>query len=134
MKFIIDIPESEFKGEIADHFQDFFMRLQAEIQHRLSSNDTLVCGNYELETIEMLLKSFKNATLEQAPRSGELIEQEPSEDVISREPFTDSTICEGFSCDECSFSRKDKGGCILEERVMNLPSAKPQEPERSKND
>lgn len=65
MKFVIDIPEREFKGEIADHFQDFFMRLQAEIQHRLSSNDTLVCGNYELETVEMLLKSFKNATLEQ---------------------------------------------------------------------
>lgn len=65
MKFVIDIPEREFKGEIADRFQDFFMRLQAEIQHRLSSNDTLVCGNYELETIEMLLKSFKNATIEQ---------------------------------------------------------------------
>ena len=55
------------------------------------------------------------------------LEQEPCEDSISREPFTDSTICEGFSCDECSFNRKDKGGCILEERVINLPSAK-QEP------
>ena len=55
------------------------------------------------------------------------LKQEPCEDVISREPFTNSTICEGFSCDECSFNRKDKGGCILEERVMNLPSAK-QEP------
>lgn len=68
MKFVIDIPDREFKGEIADHFQDFFMRLQAEIQHRLSSNDTLVCGNYELETVEMLLKSFKNATIDQEPR------------------------------------------------------------------
>lgn len=55
------------------------------------------------------------------------LEQEPSGDLISREPFTDSTICEGFSCDECSFNRKDKGGCILEERVMDLPSVK-QEP------
>lgn len=59
MKFVIDIPEREFKGEITDCFQDFFMRLQAEIQHHLSSYDTLVCGNYELETVEMLLKSFK---------------------------------------------------------------------------
>ena len=65
MKFVIDIPEREFKSEIADHFQDFFMRLQAEIRYRLNSNDTLVCENYELETVEMLLESFKNATLEQ---------------------------------------------------------------------
>ena len=69
MRFVIDIPEREFKSEIADHFQDFFMRLQAEIQHRLISNDTLVCGNYELETVEMLLKSFKNATLEQESKT-----------------------------------------------------------------
>ena len=48
-------------------------------------------------------------------------------DAISREPFTDSTICEGLSCNECSFNRKDKGGCILEERVMKLPSVTPQQ-------
>lgn len=48
-------------------------------------------------------------------------------DAVSREPFTDSTICEGFSCNECSFNRKDKGGCILEERVMKLPSVTPQQ-------
>ena len=53
-------------------------------------------------------------------------EQEPCEDAISREPFTDSTICEGISCNECSFNRKNKGGCILEERVMRLPSIQPQ--------
>lgn len=51
---------------------------------------------------------------------------EPCGDAISREPFTNSTICEGFSCEECSFNRKDKGGCILEERVMKLPSVTPQ--------
>jgi hypothetical protein len=50
----------------------------------------------------------------------------PCEDAISREPFIDSTICEGISCNECSFNRKDKGGCILEERVMRLPSIQPQ--------
>lgn len=71
------------------------------------------CTYGKLEAVEMAIKALK---------------QESSEDVISREPFTDSTICEGFPCDECSFNRKDKGSCILEERVMNLPSAKPQEP------
>lgn len=71
------------------------------------------CTYGKLEAVEMAIKALK---------------QESSEDVISREPFTDSTICEGFPCDECSFNRKDKGSCILKERVMNLSSAKPQEP------
>lgn len=78
--------------------------------------------------IHMLEPQYDTDHIEDAVEMAiEALEQEPCEDVISREPFTDSTICEGFSCDECSFNRKDKGGCILEERVMNLPSAK-QEP------
>lgn len=55
-----------------------------------------------------------------------LLEQQLCNDAISREPFMDSTICEGISCNECAFNRKDKGGCILEERVMKLPSVTPQ--------
>jgi hypothetical protein len=55
----------------------------------------------------------------------EALEQESCEDCISREPFTDSTICEGFSCNECSFNRKNEGGCILEERVKALPPVTP---------
>ena len=82
MKFVIDIPEREFGVEIADHFQDFYMRLQAEIQHRLSSNDTLLCGNYELGTVEMLLKSFKNATLEQESKTdGDCIREKDDEAI-----------------------------------------------------
>lgn len=56
-----------------------------------------------------------------------LLEQQLCNDAISREPFMDSTICEGISCNECAFNRKDKGGCILEERVMKLPSVTPQQ-------
>jgi predicted Zn-ribbon and HTH transcriptional regulator len=67
MKLEININEKEFGIDIADHFQDFFKRLQAEIKSRLVSNDTLICGNYELEIIEMFLTAFKNATIEQQP-------------------------------------------------------------------
>ncbi len=77
--------------------------------------------------IYIVVDKEKYCVTEQAIKAVKAIkalEQESSEDVISREPFIDSTICEGFSCDECSFNRKDKGGCILEERVMNLPSLK----------
>ena len=67
MKLEIDIDEKEFGVDIENKFQDFFKRLQAEIQNRLISNDTLVCGVYELETIEMFLTAFKNATIEKEP-------------------------------------------------------------------
>lgn len=67
MKLVIDINENEFGIDIENKFQDFFKRLQAEIQSRLISNDTLVCGVYELETIEMFMTAFKNATIEKEP-------------------------------------------------------------------
>lgn len=70
MKLEIDIDEKEFGIDIENKFQDFFKRLQAEIQSRLISNDTLVCGVYELETIEMFLTAFKNATIEQELKKG----------------------------------------------------------------
>ena len=73
----------------------------------LANIDRRVCDDELNEALDMAIKA---------------LEQEPCEDAISRAPFTDSTICEGFSCNECSFNRKDKGGCILEERVKDLPS------------
>lgn len=52
MRIIIDIPEqfeSDYKG---DMFKDFFSRVLYDIQ------DGTLCGNYEEETAEMLLKAF----------------------------------------------------------------------------
>lgn len=52
MRIIIDIPkeyESDYKG---DMFKDFFSRVLCDIQ------DGTLCGNYEEETAEMLLKAF----------------------------------------------------------------------------
>ena len=62
MKIEIDIPEEEFRIDINDKFQDFFQRLNAETKAHLIGGTNLVCGNYELETIEMFLNAFANAT------------------------------------------------------------------------
>lgn len=77
--------------------------------------------NIDKDTLEIQVLKSEN------PDTFKKIFGEPCGDAISREPFTDSTICEGFSCNECSFNRKDKGGCILEERVKALPSVTPQQ-------
>lgn len=80
----------------------------------------------EQESCDKCVYSTKDGYCQYDDIAGTILPFEPCEDAISREPFTDSTICEGFSCEECSFNRKDKGGCILEERVMKLPPVTPQ--------
>lgn len=59
MQIVINVPEKEFGVDIEDKFQDFFKRLEAETREHLMTNTELVCGNYELETIEMFLDAFK---------------------------------------------------------------------------
>ena len=63
MQIVIDISDKEFGIDIDDKFQDFFSRLKAEIKAHLITNTNLVCGAYELETIDMFLKAFNNGTL-----------------------------------------------------------------------
>lgn len=62
MQIVIDIPEEEFGIDIDDKFKDFFSRLKVEIKQHLMTNTSLVCGAYELETIEMFLNAFNNGT------------------------------------------------------------------------
>ena len=74
MQIVIDIPE-EFGIDINDKFQDFFQRLRVEIKEHLISGTGLVCGAYELETIEMFLNAFANSiTLSKG--HGRLIDEE----------------------------------------------------------
>lgn len=61
MKIVIDIPEKEFGIDIDDKFKDFFTRLRVEINGHLISNTNLVCGAYELETVDMFLKAFNDS-------------------------------------------------------------------------
>lgn len=63
IELVIKIPEESFGIDINDKFQDFFYRLKAETQEHLMTNTNLVCGTYELETINMLLEAFKNSIL-----------------------------------------------------------------------
>ena len=63
MQIVINVPEKEFSIEIEDKFQDFFKRLKVETKDHLITNTSLLCGAYELETIEMFLDAFKNCTL-----------------------------------------------------------------------
>ena len=51
------------------------------------------------------------------------------EDAISRQSVIDTTICEGISCNECSFNTLENGesGCLLSERVTRLPSVTPKQ-------
>lgn len=53
MKIIIEIPNYEFNNDVKDKFQDYFNRVKQDIA------DGTLCGNYELETTDMFLASFK---------------------------------------------------------------------------
>lgn len=55
-------------------------------------------------------------------------EQEPCEDAISRQAVLDTTICDGISCNECSFNEIDgEPSCLLHARIDELPPVRPQE-------
>ena len=62
MKVLIEIP-SEFERDFNDdRFEDCFHRLLNDTYDRIENNDILLAGNYEIETLEMFIKAFKNAT------------------------------------------------------------------------
>lgn len=53
MKITIEIPE-EFEIDYkTDKFKDFFLRISADMN--------CICGNYERETLEMLIKAFESS-------------------------------------------------------------------------
>ena len=58
MKLTIDIPIDFERDFINDKFKDFFSRVIADI------DCSGLCGNYEKEIAEMLLKAFYNAAIE----------------------------------------------------------------------
>ena len=60
---MINIPDEEFGIDIADKFQDFFKRLRAETKEHMINGTNLVCGAYELETIDMFQEAFKKGLI-----------------------------------------------------------------------
>lgn len=74
-KVLIEIPD-EFENDLKDKFDDFFGRVKADLRD-YPSHDKL-CGNYEMETIDMFLKSFNSCKVLDEK------DLEPSVDAISR--------------------------------------------------
>jgi hypothetical protein len=58
----------------------------------------------------------------------EALKKQPCEDCVSRKLLSDN-ICEGISCNECSFNEIDgECGCLLQKRFDELPSVQPTRP------
>lgn len=62
MKLLIEIPSEFGLDFINNKFEDCFQRLLHDTKDRIKNHDTLLAGNYEIETLEMFIKAFKNAT------------------------------------------------------------------------
>jgi hypothetical protein len=62
MEIVIKIPEKEFGIDIEDKFQDFFKRLEVEAKDHMICGTNLLCGAYELETIQMFMQALANGT------------------------------------------------------------------------
>lgn len=92
MQVVINIPEKEFGIDIEDKFQDFFKRLRAEIKVHLTNNTSLVCGSYELETIDMFMKAFNNGT--PLPKGHKVIDAYALQEHLALVPMEDRTYCE----------------------------------------
>lgn len=76
MKIIIEIPNYEFDNDVKDKFQDYFERVKADIA------DGTLCGNYELETTDMFLASFKRLqVLPDNATNGDMVEKIFGKDV-----------------------------------------------------
>lgn len=57
MRVVIDIPKDFARDYATDKFRDFFIRVIADIDY----SGVCVCGRYEEETAEMLLKAFNDS-------------------------------------------------------------------------
>lgn len=55
MKIELEIPKEIEVDFVSDKFKDFFKRVEADI------SDGVLCGNYEKEIVESLMKAFDNA-------------------------------------------------------------------------
>ena len=93
---------------------------------RVEEQDAVMMAIFALEQEpcdECKYKTFTELYFHTDP---EMVEQEPCEDAISRDAVLDTTICEGISCNECSFNEIDgESGCLLHARIDELPPVTP---------
>lgn len=68
MKVLIDIPEEFVLDYSTDRFAEFFQRCCADM--------SVLCGNYELETAEMMKKAFSESRIYDLDKVVEQLEAE----------------------------------------------------------
>lgn len=62
MQIVINIPK-EFENHFnTDRFEDSMQRIKQDIKDMICYGDVCMSGNYEVETLDMLIKSFKECT------------------------------------------------------------------------
>ena len=61
MKIEIEIPKEFEEHFKQDKFKDSLERIMVDIWHLLENKNCLCAGNYEYETIEMLVKALENS-------------------------------------------------------------------------
>ena len=64
MKLLIDIPSEFGLDFINNKFEDCFQRLLHDTKDRLDNHDTLLAGNYEVETPKILEFQFQHQSFQ----------------------------------------------------------------------
>lgn len=64
MKVTIDIPKEFEKHFNYDRFRDSLKHIITDVTDEIES-DFSICGKYEIELCEMLIKAFENAEVEE---------------------------------------------------------------------
>lgn len=62
MQIVINIPK-EFENHFnSDRFEDSIQRIKLDIKDMICGGDVCLSGNYEIETLDMLIEAFKECT------------------------------------------------------------------------
>lgn len=83
MQVIIDIPEEFEKHFNFDNFEDSLERIKLDVVDSIYCTEASSSGKYEIETIDMLIKAFKEST--PLPKIKALEQEEPVLDKLRAE-------------------------------------------------
>lgn len=62
MQIVINIPKEFEEHFNSDKFKDSLERIRFDTQESIASTQCALSGNYEIETLDMLIKAFLNST------------------------------------------------------------------------
>ncbi|MBR1421928.1 MAG: DUF3848 domain-containing protein [Ruminococcus sp.] len=100
--FTIETTSANFDSDINDRFQDFFGRVIADIKCDLASDTIGVCGQYELETAEMLRDAFRNCkVIEQSETESNELKNKEARAIHKVDPSEFNMKLEGGDIERC---------------------------------